>query len=75
MSESSTSVQITRRGFIGASLAAPLSVAGIQSAAGATSAPLKEADPGDTYLHTAQETARSIHNARIDHPDRAPWVP
>ena len=72
MSENLTTAQVTRRGFIGASLAAPFSMALIEP----TTAVSHTLDAsGDAYLHTAQEAARWIRSARVDRPDRAPWVP
>src|SRR5256885_8001574 len=72
MSESSTPSQVTRRGFLGASLATPFTMASIESAA---VAPHATAATDDAYLHFAQETARWIRSARVDHPNRAPWAP
>ncbi len=73
MSENPTPVQITRRDFIGVSLAAPLSVAA--ATAPAAVATRGDAQRHDAYLETAQETARWIRSARVERPDRAPWAP
>ncbi len=72
MSENSTHSQVSRRGFLGASLAAPFTMASVESVA---LTPHATAQSDDAYLHFAQETARWIRSARIDRPDRAPWVP
>ena len=73
MSENPAAAQLTRRGFIGASLAAPLSVATIEPAQASGS---RAVEPGgDAYLQTAREAARWIRSARVDKSDRAPWAP